>query len=75
MWSCFEGLGWWMPFGWIWMAILWGGIIAFTIWGVKKLSEKNNPAINNSSLETAKERYAKGEISREEFKQIKKDLS
>ncbi len=61
-----------------WMFIVWVLIIGLIVWGVIGLTrrgasvsdrpEKNNP------LDTARERYARGEISKEEFEQIKKDL-
>jgi len=72
MWYMHEGSGWWMFFGSIWMLIFWGGLIALAIWGIKKLSRQH---INKQNpLDIAKERYAKGEISKDEYEQIKKDL-
>ena len=75
MWYMHEGMGWWMAFGWVWMVIFWGGLIALTIWGIKKLTERSGSALKGTPLDVAKERYAKGEISREEYTQLKKDLS
>jgi len=67
------GVGmWWMI---IWMVIFWGGLIALIVWVVKKLTERSSSTSKHDPLDIAKERYAKGEISREEFEQIKKDLS
>lgn len=70
----YNGMGWWMVFGWVWMVIFWGGLIALIVWGVKKLSERGSPTPKSHPLDVAQERYAKGEISREEFDQLKKDL-
>lgn len=74
-----EGMGWWMLFGGFWMVLFWGGIIALIIWGVKKLTERRGPGSGSiereSPLDIAKNRYAKGEISKEEFERLKKDLS
>ncbi len=56
------------------MLIFWGGLIALIVWGIKELTERGGTAKHNP-LDVAKERYAKGDISREEFEQIKKDLS
>jgi putative membrane protein len=78
MWHCDEGMRWWMIFGFIWMLVFWGGIITLVVWGIKKLTErgsKANTTGKRNPLDIAKERYARGEISREEFEQIKKDLS
>ncbi len=75
MWPMWEMSGWWMLFGWLWMFIFWGGFIALIVWGVIKLSRRNNSTSKSSPLDVAKERYARGEISREEFEQLKKDLS
>ncbi len=79
MWYWQEGMGWWMLFGGIWMLLFWGGIIALIIWGVKKLTERGGPGASStdksSPLDIARERYARGDISREEFEQMKKDLS
>ena len=75
MWYMHDGMGWWMAFGGVWMVIFWGGIIALIVWGIKKLTERGSSTEKEKPLEIAKERYAKGEISREEFEQIKKGLS
>ncbi|OGO00474.1 MAG: hypothetical protein A2Y58_00160 [Chloroflexi bacterium RBG_13_51_52] len=72
MWYMHEGSGWWMVFGGIWMVVFWGGLIALVVWGIKKLSGQNSG--KQSPIDIAKERYAKGEISKEEFERIKKDL-
>ncbi len=75
MWPMWEMSGWWMFFGGLWMLIFWGGLIALIIWGITKLSRRNGSTPKSNPLDIAKERYAKGEISREEFDQLKKDLS
>jgi len=78
MWYWHEGMGWWMLFGGLWMLVLWILIIALIVWVVKKLTEhgdsKSRSGEKRDPLEIAKERYAKGEISKEEFEQIRKDL-
>ena len=75
MWYFHEGMGWWMAFGGLWMVVFWGGLIALIVWGIKKLTERGSSAPKHDPLDVAKERYAKGEISKEEFDQLKKDLS
>jgi putative membrane protein len=65
-------MGWWMV---VWMVVFWGGLIALIVWGITKLSKRNGSTRERSALDVAKERYAKGEISKEEFEQMKKDLS
>jgi len=74
MWHFNEGMGWWMVFGGIWGIIFWGGLIALIIWGVNRLTRRNDSSRKQSPLDSAKERYARGEITREEFEMIKKDL-
>ncbi|MFC2052355.1 SHOCT domain-containing protein [Chloroflexota bacterium] len=75
MWYMHESMGWWMVFGWVWMLIFWGGLIALIVWGISKLTGHSSSNPQRNSLDIAKERYAKGQISREEFEQLKRDLS
>ena len=75
MWYMHEGMGWWAVFGGLWMLIFWGGLIALIVWGIMKLSRRNGSTSKRDPLDIAKERYARGDISKEEFEQIKKDLS
>ena len=75
MWDIPVGMGWWTACGGWWMFIFWGGLIALIIWGIMRLTRRSDSAPKHDLLDVAKERYARGEISREEFEQIKKDLS
>jgi putative membrane protein len=68
-----------MFFGGPWMLILWVVVIALIVWGVIALGKRVNSASGatekHTPLDIAKERYARGEIAKEEFEQVKKDLS
>lgn len=70
--------GWWMVIGMILMVIFWGGFIWLVVWGIRKATHHNYTAGNGmggrTPLDIAKERYAKGEITREQFEEIKKNL-
>jgi putative membrane protein len=61
-----------------WMIIVWVIIIGLIVWGVIALARHaaNSPGstARRSPLDIAKERYAKGEIAKEEFERIRKDL-
>ncbi len=67
----------WMFFGVFWMIVFWGAIVALIVWAVIKLSRREgiSSVSKVNALDTAKERYAKGEINKAEFDQIKKDIS
>ena len=70
------GLGWvGMVFGFIFFILVVIGIIFLIVWLVKK---SNNPGVENrigsKALEVLKERYAKGEITKDQFDNMKKDL-
>ena len=73
MWD--VGVGWWWAFGGLFMLLFWAGLIVLIVWGVMKLGKGGGTVPKSNPLDIAKERYAKGEISKEEFEQIKKDLS
>ena len=60
------------------MIFVWILIVGLIVWGVIALtkhgSSRSESGTNHSPIDVAKERYARGEISREEFERIKKDL-
>lgn len=65
----------WMGFGWIfWLIII--GIVVYLVIKIsnQKQSGSNDTIINETPLDILKKRYAHGEISKEEFDRIKKDL-
>ena len=69
----FEGHG----FGGGVMWIFWILLVVVILWAVKTAagSGTNSAGKQRSALDILKERYAKGEIERDEFEQKRKDLS
>jgi putative membrane protein len=61
-----------------WMIIVWIIIIGLIVWGIIALTRRSGSTTDTGSKQTpldiAKERYARGEITKEEFERIKKDL-
>lgn len=69
--------GWGMGFGWIFMILFWGVVILGIVALAKSLlgsSAGGGAAPGKNALELLKERYARGEISKEEFEQKRRDL-
>lgn len=79
----FSDIGWGFGFGWIFMFLFWGLVIWAIFALVRGFSGHNCCGHNqnehkhgeNNALEILKERYAKGEISKDDFERMKKDLS
>ena len=77
----FDG-GFYMGFGGIWMVLWWiliiAGIVALVKWLVDSSTPRNRDIDRGSPGKTAldilKERYARGEIDQEEFREKMRDL-
>ncbi|HTY81517.1 MAG TPA: SHOCT domain-containing protein [Dehalococcoidales bacterium] len=73
---------WWNFHGWgfglmgLLMMIFWGGIIWLIVWGISRLTrhEARRHYSDRDPLDIVRERYARGEITKEQFDQLKKDL-
>ncbi len=65
---------WWMLIGMVFMVLFWGGVIWLVVWAVRKMTGHGAASGNKTPLDIAKERYARGEINREQYEQMKKDL-
>jgi putative membrane protein len=56
------------------MLLLWGGAIALILWGVSSLFPTERVHVEDEALEILRQRFAGGEISREEFLQASETL-
>lgn len=69
-----------MGFGIIWMLLFWGGLIALAVWLVGLLfpsAKGPNDADDEASLsaqEILKARYARGELTAEEYREMLQTL-
>ena len=65
------GGGWWIVMV-VMMVLFWGAIIAVVVWGIRQFTGDRRR--DRSALDIAKERLARGEITKEEFDRIRGDL-
>lgn len=68
-------MGWdggWSWFGVLWMVLFWGGLIALVVWGVRRSSAPQ--ADRGRAMDILKERFARGEIDKQEFEEGKQEL-
>ncbi len=72
------------PVWWMWgagglvmmlmMLVFWGVVIAGLVLGIRWLVSQGRPAGHDHALAILRERYARGEINREEFEARRRDL-
>jgi putative membrane protein len=75
MWGWYSGMGWWMVIGSIWMVVFWGAIIWLVVWGIRALTGgQPRRDEGDTPLEIARKRLARGEITREQFEELRKAL-
>ena len=75
MWDGFGGMGWgWIGLGMVHMLLFWIlvilGIVVLTRW----LASGSRDELLPRAIDILKARYAKGEITREQFEQLKRDI-
>ena len=78
MWHAHDGMGWWMVFGGaVWLVFLitiaWLLITVFSS-GLRSEADRDLRSNDSDPFEIVRRRYATGEIDREEFQQILRDL-
>ncbi len=75
MWHAHDGMGWWMVFGSVWVVLFWVLIawLVFTVFS-RATGRREAGRHDETPMEIAERRYASGEISRDEFEQIRETL-
>ena len=76
-WGSWGGLWPGMGFMMLWIIGV-GGIITLVVWLVWKFSGRHGSGLDSGTrhdpIDIAKERYARGEITREQYEQIRNDI-
>jgi putative membrane protein len=62
--------------GFLFRLLIIGGIVALVVWAVRTSSGRSSAVSSREpdALEIARRRYARGEINKEQFEQLKNDL-
>jgi putative membrane protein len=69
MWGVYDGWNWmWMM---AMMVLLWGGILALVVYGIRALTA---PRSGDQAMDVLRRRLAGGEISQEEFERTRRVL-
>ncbi len=69
------GGGMWMFFHFIFWILVIVGVVLLIVWLVRQQGRVDRGDRGNAALDILKQRYARGEINKEEFDRMKKDIS
>ena len=76
MWHGLEGIGWgWIGIGAIHMALFWALVVLALIALVTGLTDAGARRGETRPIDIVKARYARGELTREQFEQLRRDLA
>jgi len=64
-----------MALGKVWPLLFFGTMVSLVVWVVRSLSGRSGPDKGPTPLAIAEARYARGEISKEEFEQTRSGLA
>ncbi len=73
-WGSWTGFGWGMGVGWIFMLLFWTLLVALAALGVKSAVRAGRGAKCDDPVDILKTRYARGEITKEQFEHMRSDL-
>ena len=73
-WDWGGGMGWWMLFGGVLWVAFWASLIYLAVSLFRGGSRRPDEQAGEP-VDLAKRRYARGEISRDEYERIRKDLA
>ncbi len=59
----------------LFMLLFWGLVIVGIVVGIRWVVRQGRPEVTDSALEILRQRYARGEINREEFEAKRRDLA
>ncbi len=74
MWDAHSGMGWWMLFASFWSLLFLALLIGLAVWGSHAFAG-TQPGPGRNPLDIAKERYSRGEITREQYDEIRQHLT
>jgi putative membrane protein len=76
MWGFYGFAWWWMLLGGICMVLFWGAVIWLVVWAIRQVSrdQERGATSQDTPLEIAQRRLARGEITREEFEEVRDAL-
>ena len=71
---------WWMWGAWgigmmLFMLLFWGAVIVGLVLGIRWLLRQGREQRSDSALEILRQRYARGELAKDDFESMKKELS
>ena len=72
-WEVESGMGWWMLWEGILFVLFWAVVIGLVVWGASAWRPRAGSR-ERTPLDIARERYARGEIARDEFERLRRDL-
>jgi putative membrane protein len=70
-WGMMAGMGW---LGMLTMILFWLGVILLIVWGLSALFPQHRATVEPDALEILRRRFARGEISYEEYQQAREAL-
>ena len=73
-WHTGAGMGWWMLFGGLLWIAFWATIIYLVVAFVRG-GGRRETSIGDDPVDILKRRYAQGELSHEEYEQMRRDLA
>lgn len=76
-WGMHPMSGFWGAWGigmMLFMVLFWGLVIVAVVFGIRWLISQGKESRSDSALEILRQRYARGEINKEEFEAKKRDL-
>ncbi|MFO7638206.1 MAG: SHOCT domain-containing protein [bacterium] len=57
----------------VWVVLL-GGVAALVVWALRQYAPRGGAHTDPDALEILRRRYARGEVTREQYEQMKRDL-